>query len=185
MLRLCTAHGLYSALVYVHNRINEYRQPVLEMLACLAGFRPAPQLAATATATAAAAAGRAALVAVARKLLVYLRCTFRGQAFPPGSGLLDAPGGGGGGGAGRGQGGLAGLGGTAGELRAQLLGLLLFTDVKVWPWGRERSLGGGWACLREQERSRPSCAGLEPAACFAFGEGMCRTSRDACAGPCA
>ena len=54
---------------------------------------------------------------VAYKLLVYLRTTFRGLAFPPGSGPLDVAG--------------LGSGGSGGEVKAELRGLLLFADVKV------------------------------------------------------
>ncbi len=41
VLRLCSSRGLYSALTYVNNRIGEYRQPVIDMLACLAGVTSA------------------------------------------------------------------------------------------------------------------------------------------------
>ena len=37
MLRLCEAHELYSASAYIYNRLGDYRRPLLDMLAAVAG----------------------------------------------------------------------------------------------------------------------------------------------------
>ncbi len=100
VIRLCEAHKLYSALVYVHNRIHDYRRPLLDLLAAVAAGMGNPWAAAAAAAAASGEAGAAAAPAPAAggerqvaaacgyKLLVYLRGVFRGEAFPPGSGLM-------------------------------------------------------------------------------------------------
>ncbi len=36
VIRLCEAHRLYSALAYVHNRILDYRRPLVDLLAAVA-----------------------------------------------------------------------------------------------------------------------------------------------------
>lgn len=65
---------------------------------------------------------------VAYKILAYLMTVMRGQAFPPGSGPLPGLSGaeqGGGGGLGN------GVEGGVGDIKAQLLGALLFWDAQV------------------------------------------------------
>jgi hypothetical protein len=93
VLRLCEAHRLYTALAYVYNRIREYRRPLLVLLAAVA-MPPPPLLPPPDTRESASAANLLAVVAPSSserllpplyKLLVYMRCVFRGRAFPPGS----------------------------------------------------------------------------------------------------
>lgn len=71
VIRLCEGSGLYSALTYIHTAIGDFRKPLLDLLAAVAG---------------AASWGEARRYAY--KLLVFLRCCFRGLAFPPGTGTL-------------------------------------------------------------------------------------------------
>jgi hypothetical protein len=123
VLRLCEAHRLYTALTYVYNQIQEYRRPLVVLLGAVAQSRHDLALAAS------------------YKLLVYLRCTFSGRPFPPGSrGSLSSSviaGAGGGG---------SFLSGVP-EPRAQLLGSILFMEASdlAHEWGmsmdRVRDLG--------------------------------------------
>jgi hypothetical protein len=72
VIRLCEGCGLYSALAYIHNNaLADYRKPLTDLLAAVAG-----------------AGGAADARRYCYKLLVYLRCCFRGLAFPPGTGSL-------------------------------------------------------------------------------------------------
>jgi hypothetical protein len=57
VIRLCEAHRLYSALAYVHNRILDYRRPLVDLLAAVARAR-----------------SQAEAQQYGYKLLVYLRC---------------------------------------------------------------------------------------------------------------
>ncbi|GAX83579.1 hypothetical protein CEUSTIGMA_g11004.t1 [Chlamydomonas eustigma] len=121
VIRLCEAHKLYSALTYVYNQIQEYRRPLVVLLGAIAQGQP--ELARAAS----------------YKLLVYLRCIFRGRPFPPGSrdrmvsshdSLATAPGGGG------------IFLSDAPEPRAQLLGSLLFMEAsdlaREWGMGMDQ-----------------------------------------------
>jgi len=74
VLRLCEHHSLLSALIYIHNRIGDYRRPLLHLLCVVA-------------ASLAAGDDHAASQA-GYKLLVYLRGVFKGEAYPPGSGAM-------------------------------------------------------------------------------------------------
>jgi hypothetical protein len=71
VINLCEGCGLYSALTHVYNQMNDFRKPLLDLLANVA-----------------AAPSWQAAQAAGYKLLVYLRCCFRGMAFPPGTGSL-------------------------------------------------------------------------------------------------
>ena len=71
VIRLCEGSSLLSALTYIYNQINDYRKPLMDLLAHVAAAPSWP-----------------AAQAAAYKLLVYLRCCFRGLAFPPGTGHL-------------------------------------------------------------------------------------------------
>jgi len=71
VIRLCEGSCLLSALTHIYNQMGDYRKPLLDLLASVA-----------------AAASWPAAQAAAYKLLVYLRCCFRGMAFPPGTGSL-------------------------------------------------------------------------------------------------
>jgi hypothetical protein len=72
VIRLCEGCGLYSALAYIHNNaLADFRKPLTDLLAAVAG-----------------AAAPADAARYCYKLLVYLRCCFRGLAFPPGTGSL-------------------------------------------------------------------------------------------------
>ncbi|WIA09423.1 hypothetical protein OEZ85_008828 [Tetradesmus obliquus] len=96
VIRLCEGCGLYSALAYIHNSaLADYRKPLTDLLAAVAG------------AGSAAEARRCCY-----KLLVYLRCCFRGLAFPPGTGSLPSS-----------------PPGVRDSIRATLLGSLLFADA--------------------------------------------------------
>ncbi|WIA29507.1 hypothetical protein OEZ86_012008 [Tetradesmus obliquus] len=96
VIRLCEGCGLYSALAYIHNSaLADYRKPLTDLLAAVAG------------AGSAAEARRCCY-----KLLVYLRCCFRGLAFPPGTGSLPSS-----------------PPGVRDTIRATLLGSLLFADA--------------------------------------------------------
>jgi hypothetical protein len=109
VLRLCEAHGLFSAASALYNRLADYRRPLLDMLAAVAGLvpppsphaahqgqqeqgqAPGPGLAAPAGPGNELSAAAAALRRDAGfKLLVYLRCCFTRQRFPPGTGPLPA-----------------------------------------------------------------------------------------------
>ena len=172
-------HRLYTALTYVYNRIQEYRRPLVVLLSAIILPTPGSQGTGTTagdsssgTGTgadrhrgigggggagddedsgrlAAATASAAAALTACHKLLVYIRCTFHGVSFPPGSGpadsssLLSAP-----------------FGGDtsiashpppppldpSNEPRAQLLGSLLFMEAADLE--REWGVGPGW--LRSQ-----------------------------------
>lgn len=74
VIRLCEGACLDSALTYIYNQMADYRKPLLDLLARVAA--------------ASGSSSRAAAVAAAYKLLVYLRCCFRGLSFPPGTGSL-------------------------------------------------------------------------------------------------
>ena len=76
IVRLCERHRLHSASLYVLTRINDFRRPLLELLAAVAAAR--------------GAGDEAAARALALKLLVWLRGAFRGLAYPPNTGLLPA-----------------------------------------------------------------------------------------------
>lgn len=71
VIRLCEGCRLFSALAHIYNQMGDYRKPLLDLTANLA-----------------AAATRAEAQAAAYKLLVYLRCCFKGLSFPPGTGSL-------------------------------------------------------------------------------------------------
>jgi hypothetical protein len=71
VIRLCEGSGLYSALTHVYNQMNDFYKPLLDLLANVA-----------------AAHSWQAAQAAGYKLLVYLRCCFRGMAFPPGTGSM-------------------------------------------------------------------------------------------------
>lgn len=140
MIRLCEQHSLLSALAHIYNAMRDYRTPLLALL----------------RAAAAAPDGPAAAVA-GYKALVYLRCMFRGQPFPPPlptaprpsdaprSGSADAhalsqagtPGAGGAAGADAAGSGAAAQPPPRDEMRAQALGLLLFltTEDLAREWG--------------------------------------------------
>lgn len=106
VLRLCEAHKLHTALTYVYNKILEYRRPLVVLLAAVAlgveaGHPPRDQKAipqpppldflsspdvpiaapppSSATPIGLPTSSRAACY----KLLVYVRCVFRGFEFPP------------------------------------------------------------------------------------------------------
>jgi hypothetical protein len=57
VIRLCEAHRLYSALAYVHNRILDFRRPLLDLLRAVASAASAEEQ-----------------QRFGYKLLVYLRC---------------------------------------------------------------------------------------------------------------
>ena len=167
MIRLCETHRLYTALAYVYNRIHEYRRPLVVLLAAIVLPPPGSQGSASAAGSSRGAGGHrggagggaagddgdsgrqaaaaAAALASCYKLLVYIRCTFRGVSFPPGSGPANAT--------------LlsTSLGGDmvashpppldpSTEPRAQLLGSLLFMEAADLE--REWGVGPGW--LRSQ-----------------------------------
>lgn len=71
VIRLCEREGLYSALAHISNAMRDFRKPLLDLLAATAG-----------------AGSRADAERYCYKLLVYLRCCFRGLAFPPSTGRL-------------------------------------------------------------------------------------------------
>ena len=113
-------HRLYTALTYVYNRIQEYRRPLVVLLSAIILPTPGSQGTGTTagdsssgTGTgadrhrgigggggagddedsgrlAAATASAAAALTACHKLLVYIRCTFHGVSFPPGSGPANA-----------------------------------------------------------------------------------------------
>lgn len=114
VLRLCDAHGLHSAMAYVHNCLLEYGKPVLDMLWAVVGggrrggaarlanshssgnidgavAQAGPRGSGSSSIGASWVGGGAAQsreglgVGVGYKLLVYLRCLLNGQAFPPGA----------------------------------------------------------------------------------------------------
>lgn len=72
VIRLCESAGLYSALTFIYNHIGDYRKPLLDLLAAVAGAASFPEA-----------------QWYCCKLLVYLRCCFRGLKFPPGTGHLS------------------------------------------------------------------------------------------------
>lgn len=71
VIKLCEGSGLYSALTHIYNQMNDFRKPLLDLLACVA-----------------ASPDWVTAQGAAYKLLVYLRACFRGLAFPPGTGSL-------------------------------------------------------------------------------------------------
>eukprot|EP00898_Chlorokybus_atmophyticus_P008146 jgi/Chlat1/8332/Chrsp8S08103 len=72
VVKLCRAHGLYNALIYVFNSgLDDYVTPAAELLA-----------------VSRAASDDDARKALAYKLLVYLKHCFTGKAFPPGRGTI-------------------------------------------------------------------------------------------------
>eukprot|EP00775_Hariotina_reticulata_P011041 gene11041-11196_t len=75
VIRLCEGSRLYSALTYIYNQMLDFRKPLLDLLAAVAAGGSYQE-----------AAG------YCYKLLVYLRCCFRGLAFPPGTGSLPRAG---------------------------------------------------------------------------------------------
>ncbi len=91
IVKLCRQHHLLSALAYILNRgLNDFVTPAAELLLAMLS---APELSETATAVVSggtevsglATAGAAnPRESAACKLLAYLRCCFRGEAFPPG-----------------------------------------------------------------------------------------------------
>jgi hypothetical protein len=71
VIGLCERCSLFSALAHIYNQMGDFRKPLLDLAANLAGAR-----------------SRAAARAAAHKLLVYLRCCCKGLSFPPGTGAL-------------------------------------------------------------------------------------------------
>ena len=81
IVKLCRQHRLLSALAYILNRgLNDFVSPAAELLLAMLSVPEQP-----AGADAAGAASMHHREAAARKLLAYLRCCFRGEAFPPGT----------------------------------------------------------------------------------------------------
>ncbi|GLI64518.1 hypothetical protein VaNZ11_007787 [Volvox africanus] len=149
VLRLCETHQLHSASAAIYSRLHDYKRPLLDMLAAAAGLEAvtatgpsdvkqheqspwqlalAPRHASSSDNNAMERRRRAA----GFKLLVYLRCIFRRQAFPPGAGPLPdiIPG------VGR-----HGEPGGPDDVKAQLLGLLLFLEPKDLAREWRRPLG--------------------------------------------
>ena len=82
LVKLCRQHHLLSALAYILNRgLNDFVTPAAELLLGMLSVAEPP-------APADPPAGDAGVhlrEAAACKLLAYLRCCFRGEAFPPGA----------------------------------------------------------------------------------------------------
>ena len=82
IVKLCRQHRLLSALSYILNRgLNDFVSPAAELLLAMLSVPEQP-----ASADAAGAASTHPREAAACKLLAYLRCCFRGETFPPGTG---------------------------------------------------------------------------------------------------
>ena len=78
VIRLCRQHGLFSALAFLYPRaLLDFVAAAAELLVALVH--------APAAANAQERGAGSMQQALADKLLVYLRCCFRGQKFPPGA----------------------------------------------------------------------------------------------------
>ncbi|GFR42940.1 hypothetical protein Agub_g3816, partial [Astrephomene gubernaculifera] len=58
VLRLCSSQHLHSASAAIHNRLHDYKRPLLDMLAAVAGVRQGGSSGSTATGASTAAAGQ-------------------------------------------------------------------------------------------------------------------------------
>ncbi len=85
IVKLCRQHHLLSALAYILNRgLNDFVTPAAELLLSVLASPSGPSSAAPASAEGAGLTSMSQKEAAAVKLLAYLRCCFRGEAFPPG-----------------------------------------------------------------------------------------------------
>lgn len=82
IVKLCRQHHLLSALAYILNRgLNDFVTPAAELLLGMLSVAEPPSISDP-------SAGNDRVYpreAAACKLLAYLRCCFRGEAFPPGA----------------------------------------------------------------------------------------------------
>ncbi|KAK9840784.1 hypothetical protein WJX81_004448 [Elliptochloris bilobata] len=132
--RLCRAHRLHTALASLFTRaLADYAAPAAELLLTATVAKP--------EACPAAGAAWGERAATAYKLLIYLRCCFRGHAFPPGSGELPAE--------------------ARGLVRAQLLGLLLYATPAALL--RLTAAFGGGDAPDERDRVAAAMPGPHPA----------------------